>query len=880
MSTQGKTVYRKDYTPPSFLIDTTELNFILNETATRVTAKLNLRRNPNALFSKDLTLDGENLTLLHAAIDNTELSANQYKATPDSLTIFDAPDSFVLETEVEINPTINTDLHGLYKDHSGMLSTQCEAEAFRRMTYYLDRPDVLSKFTTRIEADIKTYPVLLSNGNCIEKGKAANGNHFAIWQDPFPKPSYLFALVAGDLEHLEDSFTTMSGRKVALKLFTEKHNMHKTEYAMGALKRAMRWDEEKFGREYDLDIFMIVVVDSFNMAGMENKGLNIFNSSAVLASPDTTTDAEFVFIEDVVGHEYFHNWSGNRVTCQSWFELSLKEGFTVFRENDFSSDLNVRAVRRIADTSFLRVTQFTEDAGPMAHPIRPESYQAIDNFYTRTIYHKGAEVIAMIETILGAKDFRKGSDLYFKRHDGEAVTCEDFIKAMEDASNVDLAQFRNWYNQEGTPTLVVEESFSKVSKSYTLKIKQKVKPQQKPFHIPVKIGLLDNNGDDLTINTSSPAFDNMTQVLNVTNLEEEFTFTNINEEPIPSLLRNFSAPVKLEFNYSRDDLMFLMSNDNDGFNRWEAGQTLMISVIDELMQSIKNNKEHSVDERLIAACKSILESTINGDMPPALAAEALALPPFAYVCELQEEVDVDTIQAAFEFVRDTIASRLEPLFKECYNANQTNETYQPTAEQIGKRSLKNLCLNYLLNAGNSHNVKIALEQFNNNTNMTDITAALKCLVSSPYHEDAEEAMTSFYGKWKDDKLVTDKWLAIQASSNQEGTTNKVKELIKHPAFDIKIPNAVRAVIGAFANSGARNFHHSSGEGYKWFADSIIAIDAVNPIIAARIVAPLTEFRKYDTKRQNMMRTELERIFALNDKLSKNTYEVISIALNK
>mgnify|MGYP005850175591 CR=1 FL=1 len=876
---QAQTVYRKDYTPPPFLVENTELDFRLDENKTRVRARFAMRRNPKAMHQDNLTLDGKDMTLIGASLDGEPLSGNQYKDTPESLTVFDVPEAFTLETEVEINPAANTALEGLYRDSGGMLSTQCEAEGFRRITYFPDRPDVLSTFEVRIEGDKKTYPILLSNGNKLEEGETEDGRHFTIWQDPIPKPSYLFALVAGQLESLDDTFTTMSGREVKLQLFTEKHNKHKTPYAMGALKRSMKWDEEKFGREYDLDIFMIVAVDAFNMGAMENKGLNIFNSSAVLASPETSTDDRFLRIEAIVAHEYFHNWSGNRVTCRSWFELSLKEGFTVFRDAEFTSDMNNRAVKRIEDVRFLRATQFPEDASPMAHPIRPDSFQTIDNFYTVTVYEKGAEVIGMYKTILGEENFRKGSDLYFDRHDGQAVTCEDFTKAMEDASEWDLNQFRNWYSQEGTPKVHAQGSYDKSKQTYTLTLRQEVKKGQKPFHIPVKLGLVRQTGEDVKLVTDSASFQADTGVYHLRDKEETLTFTNVAEKPVPSLLRGFSAPVKLYFDYTREELMFLMSNDTDGFNRWEAGQVLAVRVLEDLMQAYRNSKDMEVDPLLVKAFEATLDGALKGKISPALAAETLSLPPQAYVGELQDVIDLEALQTAHEHLRDTLASKLEDKFMACYKANTLDTPYEPTPDQMGPRALQNKCLGYLLHAGHSKNAKLAAEQFAQSSNMTQTFGALQAMVSSPYTEDEAKALDAFYDKWQDDPLVIEMWLSVQSASPQEGTTKKVQALTEHPAFSMKRPNSVRSVVGAYTQSGMRNFHHKSGEGYKWLADKILELDGINPQIAARLLTPLIKFKRYTPKRAQLMKAELERMVKTGS-LSKNTFEVASKALEE
>ncbi|MGV8864509.1 MAG: aminopeptidase N, partial [Pseudomonas sp.] len=761
--------------------------------------------------------------------------------------------------------------------------TQCEAEGFRKITYYLDRPDVMSKFTTTVSAEQHSYPVLLSNGNPIASGPGEDGRHWATWEDPFMKPAYLFALVAGDLWCIEDVFTTMNQRDVTLRIYVEPENVDKCQHAMNSLKKSMRWDEETYGREYDLDIFMIVAVNDFNMGAMENKGLNIFNSSCVLARAETATDAAHQRVEAVVAHEYFHNWSGNRVTCRDWFQLSLKEGFTVFRDAEFSADMNSRTVKRIEDVAYLRTHQFAEDAGPMAHAVRPASFIEISNFYTLTVYEKGSEVVRMLRTLLGTEGFRKGSDLYFERHDGQAVTCDDFIKAMEDANSVELTQFKRWYSQAGTPRLAVSEAYDSAAKTYSLTFRQSYpatpdKQEKQPFVIPVELGLLDAQGGEIALRLSGEATTAGTsRVISVNEAEQTFTFVDIAEKPLPSLLRGFSAPVKLSFPYNRDQLMFLMQHDSDGFNRWEAGQQLSVQVLQELIGQHQKGEALVLDQRLVTALNSVLA---DDQLDQAMVAEMLSLPGEAYLTEISEVADVDAIHAAREFARKQLAESLFEGLWQRYQANRAlskKTAYVAEAEHFARRGLQNIALSYLMLSGKPQVLAACLEQFDTCDNMTERLTALAVLVNSPFAEEKAKALTTFADNFKDNPLVMDQWFSVQAASTLPGGLQRVKALMTHPAFTMKNPNKVRALVGAFAGQNLINFHAADGSGYRFLADLVIQLNAFNPQIASRQLAPLTRWRKYDSARQALMKAELERIRASGD-LSSDVYEVVSKSL--
>ena len=880
---QPKVIHLKDYQAPEYLIDETHLTFELYEDRTLVHAQLVMRRNPAAGGGlPPLELHGQDLELLSLSLNDRELGLGDYQLGESTLTL--QPDSaeFTLDSSVVIHPESNTALEGLYKSGS-MFCTQCEAEGFRKITWYLDRPDVMSKFTTTVSAEQHVYPILLSNGNPIASGSEDDGRHWATWEDPFKKPAYLFALVAGDLWCVEDSFTTMSGREVALRIYVEPENIDKCQHAMDSLKKSMKWDEEAYGREYDLDIFMIVAVNDFNMGAMENKGLNIFNSSAVLARAETATDAAHQRVEAIVAHEYFHNWSGNRVTCRDWFQLSLKEGFTVFRDAQFSSDMNSATVKRIEDVAYLRTHQFAEDAGPMAHSVRPESFIEISNFYTLTVYEKGAEVVRMIQTLLGAEGFRKGSDLYFERHDGQAVTVDDFVKAMEDANGVDLAQFKRWYSQSGTPRLVVSEQYDAQAQSYSLTFRQSCpptpgQPNKEPFVIPVALGLLDVNGAEIALRLQGEdAASGTTRVLAVSEAEQTFTFVDVPEHPLPSLLRGFSAPVKLEFPYSRDQLMFLMQHDSDGFNRWEADQQLSVQVLQELIGQYQRGEPLVMDERLTEALRSLLQ---NETLDAAMVAEMLSLPSEAYLTEISEVADVDAIHAAREFARRELGNRLfEPLYQRYMTNREVSRqtAYEASAEHFARRALQNIALAYLMFSERSDILSLCLDQFDNADNMTERLSALASLINSPFEEKRAKALETFAEHFKDNPLVMDQWFSVQAASPLPGGLERVQALMLHPAFTLKNPNKVRALIGAFANQNLVNFHRADGSGYRFLADQVITLNALNPQIASRLLAPLTRWRKYDSARQALMKGELERILASGE-LSSDVYEVVSKSL--
>jgi aminopeptidase N len=872
---QPNVIYLKDYQVPAFLIDHTRLHFDLQEDFTQVKASLSVRRNG---ASKDqnasLVLHGDKeLELLELMIDGQQLESSAYQRDDKELTIFAPGDHFELEIKTRIYPDKNTALEGLYRSE-GMYCTQCEAEGFRRITFYMDRPDVMSVFETTISADKAQYPVLLSNGNQVEQGDSEDGRHFAVWQDPFPKPAYLFALVAGDLAHIEDTFTTKSEREVVLRVYADPKDLDKLDFSMVSLKKSMTWDEEVYGREYDLDLFNIVAVDFFNMGAMENKGLNIFNTSCLLAHPETTTDATFQRVEAIVAHEYFHNWSGNRVTCRDWFQLSLKEGFTVFRDAEFSADTNSRTVKRIEDVKTLRTGQFSEDAGPMAHSIRPESFIEISNFYTRTVYEKGAEVVRMVHTLLGAEKFRAGSDLYFERHDGQAVTTDDFLSAMQDASGRDLSQFKNWYNQAGTPLLTISDSYDAQTQRYDLHIAQSCpatpgQTEKLPFHMPVIIGLLDEEGNDIALEQGG------SQLLEVTQAEQTFSFDNIPCKPVPSLLRGFSAPVKMDFDYSREQLVFLISHDSDGFNRWEAAQKLGVDIILELVRKLSMGAALELDSRLVEAFRAVLS---DSQLDKAMIAEVLTLPSELYLHELCDTVDVANIHKARNFVRQGLAKALEIEFLAAYQgARLAAEPYTTSAECIAKRQLQNLSLGYLMSLERESYLELALKQYREADNMTDSMAALVLVSHSSFADASGKLLAEFYNKWSHDTLVVNQWFAVQAGDPKEGTLARIEALMEHSAFDILNPNKVRSLLAVFAMSNAINFHAENGSGYEFLGRQIIALDKSNPQLAARLLGPLTKWKRYSENKQVQMRGQLQRIMDSGE-ISADVYEVVSKSL--
>ena len=914
MKTQTpQTIYLKDYRPPQFLIDTVDLHIDLAEEWTTVKAKLNFRRNPaSSENSKTLVLNGHKMELMAVILDNVELTQDQYQVDESQLTINDVPEKFVLSTEVRIQPQNNTELEGLYKS-SKLFCTQCESEGFRKITYFLDRPDVMSLYSTTISADRQLYPVMLSNGNLLDSGKLTDGRHWVKWEDPFPKPAYLFALVAGDLLHIEDSFRTSSGREVKLQIYVEAENIEFCDHAMRSLKESMRWDEERFGREYDLDLFMIVAVNDFNMGAMENKGLNIFNSKLILASQETATDTDFYNIQGVVGHEYFHNWSGNRVTCRDWFQLSLKEGFTVFRDQEFSSDLNSRAVQRIADADRLRVHQFPEDAGPMSHPIRPDSYMEINNFYTMTVYEKGAEVVRMIYTLLGRENFRKGTDLYFDRHDGQAVTCDNFVAAMEDANGVDLQQFRRWYGQSGTPELHIRGSHDPEAKTYSLTVRQSCPDtagqkgfglekskndehekqtapveiqnskqnahhsfQKQPFHIPLALGLLAADGDTLPLKlTGCTAEKNQdTIILELRKQSETFVFENIPAAPVPSLLRGFSAPVKLLFDYSIADLAFLLANDTDEFNRWETGQQLMIRISLEQIQRFQNHEPFNLPSELENAFRSLLNQTQEGDS--ALLALALSFPNEPYLGEFMDVIDVDAIHETRTFLRKELAQKLQPEFEKTYLEFQEEGAFKIDQHSMGRRSLKNVCLSYLSELGSLDIRKLTQTQFRKNENMTDVAGALGVLTHLDCPE-RETAFSEFENRWRKNTVVMDKWFALQAISCLPKTLDHVRKLTSHSAYEENNPNKIRALISTFSRFNQLRFHAGDGSGYEFIAEQVLRLDPLNPQIAARLVSVFNNWEKFTETHKTKMNYQLQKIVK-TPKLSGDVFEIVSKAL--
>jgi aminopeptidase N len=870
-----QTVYLHDYKVSPFLVDTTDLVFDLGDEQTIVTNTMAVRRNTGSedqTGAFELNSKGD-IELLWVEVDGQRLQQSAYTLTNNLLQLHNLPSQSQIKTQVAIKPQANTSMMGLYRSRT-MYCTQCEAEGFRRITYYPDRPDIMSVFTVQIIADKAAYPVLLSNGNAIARGDLEEGRHFVTWHDPFKKPSHLFALVAGTLEVVEDSFTTMSGRQIPLQIFVEEKDLDKCDHAMLSLKNAMRWDEQIYGREYDLDIFMIVAVDDFNMGAMENKGLNIFNTSAVLANPKTTTDAAFQRVEGIVAHEYFHNWSGNRVNLRDWFQLSLKEGFTVYRDAQFSADMNSATVKRIEDVNYLRTYQFTEDGGPMAHSVQPDAYMEINNFYTLTVYEKGAEIIGMYHTLLGQDLYRKATDLYFDRHDGQAVTIEEFVKAMEDVSGRDLTQFRRWYKQAGTPTLSVHTEYDSQAKTYRLEFTQNcpATPGQKdklPFVIPVKLGLLGRQGE-LPVNAAG---DNET-VVELTQAKQQVVFENIEEEPIPSLLRGFSAPVKLDYNYSPDQLAFLMANDTDGFNRWDACQTLSFMVLQQLTDDAIAQRPMIMDPQLIEAFKSLIE---DQQLDPAMVQLMLQLPSEAQLHERATEIQAQAIYQARHFARQAIAQALQEQLLTVYNRHNIQQTYAPVAEQIGRRALKNAALSYLMLIDNI-GPELAWQQFQSADNMTDQAAALSALVNCPAAvEYAAEALQLFERQYQDEALVMNLWFQIQATNCQSNGLRRVQRLMQHSAFNMTNPNKVRSLIGAFCSANLVNFHNSDGSGYEFLQQQICALNSVNPQVAARLVTPLTRWKKFPQPNRQLMRDALEKI-AQQPNLVKDIQEIISKSL--
>jgi aminopeptidase N len=862
---EPRAIHLADYQAPEFRIRTVHLDFRLAPEATRVTARLEIARQTG---SGPLILTGENQKLLSVKLDGRMLSLGDYLSDDKSLTLPNPPAKLTLEITSEIDPAANTALEGLFLSN-GMFCTQCEPEGFRRITYFLDRPDNLSVFTVRIEADKEQYPVLLSNGNRIESGDLAHGRHYAVWHDPFPKPSYLFALVAGDLGIIQDSFTTMSGRKVQLAIYVEHGNESRALYAMDSLKRAMKWDEEVYGREYDLDIFMIVAVSAFNMGAMENKGLNIFNDKVLLASPETATDDDYARIESVVAHEYFHNWTGDRVTCRDWFQLSLKEGLTVFRDQQFSGDMRSRAVQRIQDVRTLRARQFVEDAGPLAHPVQPESYIEINNFYTATIYDKGAQVIGMLKTLVGDEGYRRATDLYFDRHDGEAATVEDWVRCFEDATGRDLTQFRLWYNQSGTPVIEARGAYDAKAKTYTLELSQVMAPtpgqsEKKAMHIPVRMGLMGRKGAALPLtlegeNHAGP----ITRVLELTENFHHFTFVDVTEEPLLSLGRDFSAPAIFRTPLTRHDRATLMGKDSDAFNRWEAGQTLAA----EIMLEVAGEARDDANDDYITAIGDVLA---RAEEDPAFAAQMLMPPTENELAAKKTPVDPVGIHTARVALVRAIALAHRERLAQLYEHMRDAGDFSAHAKDAGKRALRNACLRYLTAADDEAAAGLADAHYRSADNMTDMIAGLAALtrMESPLYD---AAFTHFYDRFRNDPLVLDKWMSLQAGSPLPETVAAVRGLMKHPAFDIKNPNRVRALVGAFSVNHLR-FHNQDGSGYRLVGEVIRKLDPMNPQVAARLAGTFESWRRYDPDRQELIRAELTAIHSLST-ISPNLFEV-------
>ena len=863
--------FLSEYQAPAFSISKTRLSFALDSEKTIVKSELDISRTLSGR-GQPLRLDGCDLKLISVSIDGRELNNEDYELDNDHLTM-EVPDNCIVSTVVEINPASNTRLEGLYLSN-GVFCTQCEAEGFRYITYYLDRPDVMSRFSVRIEGSRINQPLLLSNGNLIDQG-GDDDSHWVEWQDPFPKPSYLFALVAGDLATVEDQFTTRSGKPVALKIYTEHHNRDKCGHAMRSLQKSMKWDEEVFGLEYDLDLYMVVAVDDFNMGAMENKGLNVFNTKYVLANPQTATDDDYLGIESVIAHEYFHNWTGNRVTCRDWFQLSLKEGLTVFRDQQFSADMTSASIQRINDVRGLRNHQFPEDAGPMAHPIRPSSYQEINNFYTATVYEKGAEVVRMIHSLVGVDNFRKGMDLYFKRHDGQAVTTDDFRSAMAEASGVNLDQFQLWYEQSGTPVIGLSRDYDEATSTLKLVIKQnsgatKGKTNQ-AFHIPMRLALISSDGSELALNSAG----DKEQLLNIRQLHQSFEFKNISEKPLVSAFRHFTAPVVVESDLSDDELSRLMVVDTDPFNRWDAGQQVTTRI---MLNMVKSNPDEwlSISSELVGSYGALLK---DSSIDLSLCAEMMVLPGEKYLSEMIERADVHRVRAVRQWLRKTIATGYETLLCDRYDSLQLELAANSLSDgaQIASRRMKNICLGYLLTLEKTPYIARCAAQFDNASNMTDQIACLANIVSYPGPE-CDQIVQSFYDQWRDTALVTDKWFSAQGNSYADNALESIKALFEHPAYSLNNPNRARSLLGALiANSKA--FHQTDGAGYQFVSQKILELDAINPQVAARMANSFIHWRKLAVDQGLLMKAAIEKMLATG-KLSNDLHELLSVSLEE
>ena len=930
-----QTIFLADYTPPAYLIDTVELTFELDPDATLVTSRIAVRRNSRSGVAAavssaaaggaaaaarshaapPLVLNGEHLELISVAIDGRPLGAPQYVQTNESLSIAGLPASFILDITTRIAPAANTSLMGLYVSN-GNFFTQCEAEGFRKITYFPDRPDVMAIYTVTVIGDKTKYPVLLSNGNCTLRRDLDGGRHMARWVDPFPKPSYLFALVAGNLAKLEETIKTRSGKKKLLQIYVEPRDLPKTQHAMDSLIRSIRWDEQRFGLELDLDQYMIVAVGDFNMGAMENKGLNVFNTKYVLADAATATDADYDGIESVIAHEYFHNWTGNRVTCRDWFQLSLKEGLTVFRDQEFSMDMSGtaqgngvapstsgRAVRRIGDVRVLRAAQFPEDAGPMAHPVRPDAYMEISNFYTVTIYEKGAEVVRMVQTMFGRAGFRRGMDLYFKRHDGQAVTCDDFFAAMDGAnagvlSAFERKQFSRWYAQAGTPRVAVNGSFDATSKTYTLRVRQSClptpgQPEKKALVIPLTLALFGKDGKSLPLKLAGEAGAHGNEAtLLCSGTDNVFVFEGVTKAPVPSLLREFSAPVALEFDYSDADLAFLLAHDDDAFNRWEAGQRLFMRLLTALARKASSGAAEprassgaaepraslrgevlDVPANIIKAFRAVL---LDRKIDAAFKAEALSLPSEITIAEQMHEVDPGAIHAARVFVRRALARACKAELLAAWKANAVAGPYRPDPVFAGKRALQGIALGLLMELDAADVLTIAIRQYDSAINMTDRMNALGALMLSEAAA-RNTALDAFYRQFSGDALVVDKWLALQGGARGATTLARVQSLMKHEAFSLRNPNKVRALIGTFCHGNPAGFHANDGSGYAFWAGRVIEIDAINPQVAARLARAAAQWKKLEPGRRALLHAALDRV-AGQAGLSKDTFEVVSKSL--
>jgi len=873
--------YRKDYTAPDFLIDHVDLRFHIGDGATVVQSALSVRRNPQRPPASPLRLDGEHLELERVALDGRELGPGEYSVDEQGLDLGTVPDSCLVEIRNRIHPESNTALEGLYQSGE-MLCTQCEAEGFRRITYFLDRPDVMTSYRTTIEADQARYPVLLCNGNRVDGGDAGEGRHWVCWDDPHPKPSYLFALVAGDLACVEDEHRTASGRAVSLQLYVDPGNEHKCAHALAALRQAMAWDERVYGLEYDLDVYMIVAASAFNMGAMENKGLNLFNDKYILADPATSTDQDFDHVRDVVAHEYFHNWTGNRVTLRDWFQLSLKESLTVFREQSFSADMGSPATKRIHQARFLRSVQFPEDSGPMAHPVRPESYIEMNNFYTMTIYQKGAEVIRMIHTLLGDEAFRKGVRRYLEKFDGQAVTIEDFVATLESSSGADLGQFRLWYSQAGTPELTVTDEYDETQRRYTLHVSQQCPPtpgqsDKAPMHIPLKMGLLDAQGRSLPLRLESGGEQSgkapSTRLVHVRRATETFHFVDVASRPVPSLLRDFSAPIKLHYPFTGAQLRLIVQHDEDAFARWEASQQRLLDALLELARRHAEGQPFTLDEDVVGMVRGVLG---DRDTDAALLAEMLTLPGEVYLGEQMERIDVDAVVASHGWLKRALAEALFTELQLRYESLAPTGPYRFDSAEVARRRLRNVCLSYLCAPDGPTGVSLARRQFEAADNMTDTIAAMSA-VNDSVRGERDELFAAFYERWNHEHLVIDKWLALQASARRDDTLQRVRELMDHEAFDLRNPNRVRALIGAFCAANMAGFHRADGTGYRFVADQVLVLDRINAQVAGRLLSTLTRWRRYAAPRDRLMREQVERIRDAGN-LSRDVYEQVTQSL--